>query len=690
MFSTWAADDPVAAHAAALRLPSERERRAALGSVFSAWASSDPEAAKDAAMALTNSATRNEALRNVLGAWATSDPEAAYGIAVSLPAGQSRSNALSSILQQWTRDDPTRAMAVFDSLTKQEKESCYWSVTSGLTQTNPAAALDWARSLPGRNMSGNALSNVFSEWAATDGPAAAAALAGLPAHVRANHYQNIASQWASSDRDAALAWARSLERPADRARALSGCLGDIDLSDTAEITAILSELPKGETRSNMLANIASNQASADPEGTLAWLRSLSEDDRAAAIRHGSLQEIANSDPHSVAALLGEMPAGVNDEWLWSSTAASLAALDPQSALAWAESIDLPGNRASAVQAAIQSWAETDPDAALQYARTLGDGDTRKSAIANLFQGWANEDPEGLLDWAQSARGEERETAFIQGSIQLANSDPATGAGIMDTYLRDQGGAAPSDEMRNAIGQIANSWATQDVTSACQWAATLPAGRSRTRRSNPSPPADPAGSPCRERMDRGTPSRQCPRRSRRQPCRFHCPVGPRERLPLGRQHRRRGPAGEQRAQRRRELGKPRPRSRPGRPRPGRHPRFPPRRTPPPLRRRVAPRPARPEFPFQTSPQSSSAASSTGAGATIQNRSPIRGPATITTSIKSPSVASTRRSRLPRCSKPVRPRCPPVRCPRSNFPGKSIREVPAARPPAPAEPPGNRAP
>ncbi len=476
VFATWAKDDPLAAHAAALRLPNQRERQSALGSVFSTWARSDPEAAKDAALSITNASTRNQVLQNVLGAWAETAPDEAFAVVETLPAGQSRTNAINSILQHWATSDPTRAMAVFDTLSRKEKENCYWTIAQNLSKEDPMAALTWAQTLPGSNMSGNALSNILSQWASDDGPAAAAALAALPAHLRSNKFQNVASQWAATDRDAALRWARSLERPLDRSQALAGCLGDSDLSDPTEINALLAEMPKGQARTNLLSNIVSNQGANDPEATLAWLRSLPDNDRSAAIRNGSLQEIAESNPQSVAAMLLESPEAATNQWLWTSTATSFAATDPQAALAWAESIAVPGDRKAAVQAAVQAWAQTDPDSALTYARSLADKDARASTVSAVFENWASEDPIGLLNWAETAQGEERLTALLKSSVQLSSGDPAIGADVLSQLLASQNNPSkPSDDLRNAVSQIANSWVRQDVTAACAWAATLPVG-----------------------------------------------------------------------------------------------------------------------------------------------------------------------------------------------------------------------
>ncbi len=107
----WARQDTSAALAWALAMPANNIslRNATVANVFSGWASTDPStAAAYIQQNLASDEAFSKATAQVAGIWAKSDPAAAVDWAGSLPSGQ-QNPAIIAVLSQWTKTDPIQA-----------------------------------------------------------------------------------------------------------------------------------------------------------------------------------------------------------------------------------------------------------------------------------------------------------------------------------------------------------------------------------------------------------------------------------------------------------------------------------------------------------------------------------------------------------------------------------------------------
>ena len=480
VLAAWAGEDPRSAYAAASALTEGRDRTQALQSVFSAWAYADPQAAHAAASALPEGRSRTQAISNVIQAWASKDPGGALAATLALPKGQSRRNGMMNVFAAWAADDPqgAAAAAAGGSLSLNDRAQVSGQIAQAWAQSDPNAALAWARTLPAREGGDNAVGSALQQIAATDGPAAAAAWQELSPRQRKNQLGNVVNSWAWQDRDAATQWARSLENPQDRSLAISGCLNGLEFAETDKITALLKELPEGPARINAIRGVVGNHSGDDPEGTLTWLLTLTENERSAALKDGNTWELANGDPRQMAALLRATPALGAQNYLWGSVAGQLAAEDPVAALEWVESLDSPAARKQSTDQVMRMWAYEDAPGALAKAQTITDPAQQKSAMRAVLETWASSDPDAVLAWAATASGEQREVALLHGSLQKADNDPAASAGIVSQLLAQSTGAETPSHLASAAGNVARAWFQQDVTGAAQWAAQLPAGEAQ--------------------------------------------------------------------------------------------------------------------------------------------------------------------------------------------------------------------
>ncbi|HWB01485.1 MAG TPA: hypothetical protein VG796_00585 [Verrucomicrobiales bacterium] len=479
LYSTWAATDPEAAHAAAMAMQKGRARANAMQGIFSSWAASDPKAANAAAQAIPEAGLRHQALSAIFESWGSSDPQSALAAVQILPKGQAKIEALGRIFSSWAGTDPSAAAAAAASLPKRERQNAISYIAGSWGANDPAAALAWAKTIPAKEGGEWAVSNILSQQARTDGPAAVAAWRELPASQRSNPLREIVNNWMNYDREGALAFARSLERPQDKASALSSCLRSMDFSETTEINALLAELPQGQPRQQALRNLAENRAWQDPEGTLDWLTSLSEMDRATALKEGSLGQLAYSNPQKAAEVLKNTPEMASQPNQWSMIAGQLAGDNPAAALAWAEALETPGARKQSIENVMQTWGRDNGPEAIVRAQAFTDPATKKSALSAVINSWADVDPDAVLKWAQTASGEAREMALLRGSIRKAGDDPASSAAVVDSLIAgNNGGEKTPSRFVDAASDVARNWFSQDTAAASAWALQLPEGDAR--------------------------------------------------------------------------------------------------------------------------------------------------------------------------------------------------------------------
>jgi hypothetical protein len=415
-------------------------------------------------------------MANVIQAWASKDPRGAFTAALALPNGRERRNAVQNVFGTWAADDPQAAAGavIASGLSRNDKVRAAGRIAEAWAQSDAPAALAWAKSLPARDGGDNAVASALRNLATTDGPAAAAAWQELSPRQKKYQLANIIQSWAWQDREAATQWARSLENPQDRATAISTCLSGLEFSETDKFTALLNELPAGPARMNAIRNVVGNHAGSDPEGTLGWILTLPENERAAALKDGYTWELANADSRQMAVLLRETPALSGQSHLWSTVARELALENPAEAMAWVETLETPGLKKQAAEQVMRSWAYENASDAIVRAQAFTDAAQRKSAVNAVLESWAATDPDAVLAWAATASGGEREVALLNGSLQKAENDPAASAGIVSQLLLKNAGETPS-HLSNAAGNVARAWFQQDVTQAAQWAAQLPAG-----------------------------------------------------------------------------------------------------------------------------------------------------------------------------------------------------------------------
>jgi hypothetical protein len=233
----------------------------------------------------------------------------------------------------------------------------------------------------------------------------------------------------------------------------------------------------------------------DPRKVLELAGELSGDAGRTA-RSFALQNYASTDPLAALARVEQLPPGGERDQLMGVVAAGYARVDPEGALAWAQSLQPPP--ANVLFAVLSSLARTDPDRALDIALsmpasrgpsfgppptlivaqlltntadpekianrvlTVPDRLLREQTLSAMASSWSTKDPAAALRWLVENRERVPPSSLLQAAQQLAASDPTAAASYSSQVPNDLRGAW--------LASVAAGYAQNDAKGAMSWVA----------------------------------------------------------------------------------------------------------------------------------------------------------------------------------------------------------------------------
>ena len=386
---------------------------------------------------------------------------------------------------------------VLASLQGAAREQFVVDALPQLATTAPQKALDAALALTDPAKRSGLAMTVVSTWASNAPSQAIAAVDGIavPA-LQAQLHAAVLRSW--RDTGSLFAHVETLSPERLSEALMSGVLERLAGADTQRAAALVAKLPAGEARTRLLPQVGSRYAQQDPEGAVAWARTL--DPPAPELVANAVRFVASRDPlraFDLAASLDDpqrtqtyfsivngstdavqMPAlasrvvRLDDGPVKTQLIMSLVQLwaerrdDPEGALAW-----ISANEASVPPEAFERvgflYARSDPTAAAAYVDRVPNR-ARAAWIAAVTVGYATTDVQEATQFLERFRGE---PGFDRGApqlaMQIAETDPAAAARLLASVgTRGADGASPEIA-------IARSWAQRDPASAAAWALDLP-------------------------------------------------------------------------------------------------------------------------------------------------------------------------------------------------------------------------
>jgi len=167
--------------------------------------------------------------------------------------------------------------------------------------------------------------------------------------------------------------------------------------------------------------IAAEWAKLDPEAALAWANTLDGRDKGAAL-NSVIGEMAAKDPAKAAAIAATLT-GEDQVSAYSITASKWASTDFASAEAWIKGLPVE-SRDAAMGAALQSLAITDPAGAAAKFASMPAGEERDNALPGIAEQWARKDPAATATWVAQQQTDDIDDAIRPVIMTWANQDSA--------------------------------------------------------------------------------------------------------------------------------------------------------------------------------------------------------------------------------------------------------------------------
>jgi hypothetical protein len=442
IFQTWANTDPTAAVTYAVSLPSGAAQTEALKAAGSSWGKASPQAALNWALSLppedsavlgsvlggiaitnpqlaaanldklTDPNQRNQVVQYILGASSAhgsyygNDPAAQLSFITQATTGDAYQNAVAGLFSALT-NPPTTTKLLPDGFTVSSyndhqqdfskavsllgtiadpaaRTTAISSMAGGWSQTAPAAALDWANSLPDSDANARtaALKTIVSTWGKADPGALLAYVQNSPdPSAYLSLAPAIAQAASAADPQAALAFANNLPDGSAKNQALNNALIGLTKYDASGALDYAASLPDGPSRDTAIGTIVGGVAQKNPAQAVALIEQIP----AGAAQTNAASSVASAwvaqNPPAFLEWLGGLPdGGVRDAAIVQLDSSGQAAKHPSTVFAQANSISNPDLRAAQVQQVLTNWAAKDPQAALDAAQNANLPDAQRAAL----------------------------------------------------------------------------------------------------------------------------------------------------------------------------------------------------------------------------------------------------------------------------------------------------------------------
>ncbi|MEL6338705.1 MAG: hypothetical protein AAFQ65_02240 [Myxococcota bacterium] len=370
-----AAHDPDKALKAIERLPRLTAAQQRNG-IVSVWAENDPEAASAYAMSLPSEFERTQLVGSVAMTRASQNPEETFDWLQTLPAGTVEPHVYGYVVSQVANDSPGDAIALLDRIeSRAAKRAAQERFVASWAITEPNKAFAWAKELPEGAGRQESLRQVLNQATALEPSTAAALIDEIePSRTRVDAVGQIAGGWANRNAEQALAWADKLEDPNERDTAFAAMAYPLAQQDASRASELIGEL-SGNSRTMMVSAVASEMGMHRPQEAIAWAQDLEGSDQERA-----MVDIARSwgliAPKDAASHLDRLASGSAKNEAVAELAVTWAGSDPSSALAWLSNQggELESRSTDAV---LRTWVYRQPDAAWDWIESVSDADSRR-------------------------------------------------------------------------------------------------------------------------------------------------------------------------------------------------------------------------------------------------------------------------------------------------------------------------
>lgn len=313
---------------------------------------------------------------------ASTDLTAAMNFYGQIEAPQAKLMAAYVIASELANSDPAAALDWARSLEGVQKQRVEGAILVKIAESDPAFALEQAATLKGRQRK-TSMSSIFMTVAQSDPALAMELLNSLPDDSnKTGIKEQVGRTWLMTNPDAAIAWLETLDRSeaSQIVANTTGFLAQVQPEAAYQLLALLD----GQQRVDSARDLVSKLASA---GEIIRARALIDELRGQQglenIEASYIEGLARHDTEAATQLAMQLQDEKQRDQTLSKIAVAAVKQDPDRAIGLLPSITDPEKRAQTVRTIAAQWHRHDPDAALRWLSSLPAGSGRDGAVGRV-------------------------------------------------------------------------------------------------------------------------------------------------------------------------------------------------------------------------------------------------------------------------------------------------------------------
>ena len=339
---------------------------------------------------------RRQGMVALVEAWSARDSAAAWAWLNGQPRGDAFFDAAGALMKKMAVTAPGAAMVLYESLPEGGARD---RVAGEIARgmTDKGAALSWLASLPDAVEIRHGVARLISEMDLKEPAAVLALLQKIPsASGQLQIYSTAAQTWMSADPQGAVAWIRTLKDP-EVLKTVGSSIGYLWAERApAEMADFVSTLERGPAFETMVSMLSSNWARNDATAAADWLATLPDSEAVRGGVNAAFQALAAKDPVTMRQKLAGMPAGALRAEALGGAVTGLASSQPEQAGRLILDMAMPAEQPAVVARLVEAWARRDSEKALAWTTSLGQGEARDRGLITIINRIGEESPQRAI------------------------------------------------------------------------------------------------------------------------------------------------------------------------------------------------------------------------------------------------------------------------------------------------------
>jgi hypothetical protein len=356
-----------------------------------------------------------------------------YEEVAATPGQTARLQALVDLYSGLTSEEFAGEADKLNDLPFNEQILAAYILFAAWAEVSPYEAFDHAGTKMGRTGM-FVRPTILQSWAATDPKAAAQyfesnrsdfammGMMGGRGRGGSSGAGTVAGEWARQDPDGALAWSKTLEGR-EKEQATVNALTQIATTDPEKAAGLTSGLD-GDSLSRANASIASEWAKTDWSATEAFVKGLPADQQGEALS-AAVRSLADEDPTLASSKALEIPEGNDRDKAVESVAEAMARNEkPAEAAAWVMENGSEKAQRDSMRDVMGNWVNQDAAAARTFAMEQPEGAVRDSAVSSFVMSDTKGNPVENIKLAETISDEgSRGWAIGMTTMRWMGEDP---------------------------------------------------------------------------------------------------------------------------------------------------------------------------------------------------------------------------------------------------------------------------